>query len=134
MLDWNIGQPIVLVCITMGLLSLAFAFISWRMRRNLVRTTSDIQQLRQVVQDLISLQEYRFTKLKAEINAPQSTISGRPAPSTPSLPEVAERKRYIWGLAEKGVSTEEIARRMSLPYGQVEVLLNMKSYSDSYHA
>jgi len=134
MLDWNIGQPIVLVCITMGLLSLAFAFISWRMRRNLVHTTSDIQQLRQVVQDLISLQEYRFTKLKAEINAPQSTISGRPAPSTPSLPEVAERKRYIWGLAEKGVSTEEIARRMSLPYGQVEVLLNMKSYSDSYHA
>ena len=134
MLEWNIGQPMVFVSITMGLLSSAFAFIIWRMRRNLVRATSEIQQLRQVVQDLISLQEYRFAKLKAEIGVPQSTISGRPAPSTPSLPEVAERKKYIWGLSEKGVPTEEIARRMNLPYGQVEVLLNMKSYSDSYHA
>jgi hypothetical protein len=134
MLGLNIGESIVLISTLGGLLLLSFAFISWHMRRNLVRATSDIAQLRQVVQDLISLQEYRLAKLKAEIGAPQSTTSRHVTPSVLSFSEVAERKRYIWGLAEKGVSTEEIARRMSLPYGQVEVLLNMKSYSDSYHA
>jgi DNA-binding NarL/FixJ family response regulator len=120
------------------------------MRRSLARANSDITQLRQVVKDLISIQEYRLAKLKAEIGTPQITpqtaaqagaqaraqtaAAHKPTPSKPPNSEIAERKRHIWSLAEKGLSAEEIARRIGLPYGQVEVLLNMRSYSESIHA
>jgi hypothetical protein len=147
MLGTNFEQSLVIISAIVGLLSLAFAWITWRMRRSLVRAHSDIIQLRQVVKDLISIQEYRMAKLKAEIGSPQTTtqtaatqaaaqtfVPHKPTPSKPPITEVAERKRHIWSLAEKGLSTEEIARRMGLPFGQVEVLLNMRLYSESIHA
>jgi DNA-binding NarL/FixJ family response regulator len=150
MLEINLAQPLVVIGAIVGLLSMALASIAWWMRRSLVRANSDIIQLRQVVKDLISIQEYRLAKLKAEIGTPQTTpqtaaqagaqasaqtaAAHKPTPSKPPNSEIAERKRHIWSLAEKGLSAEEIARRIGLPYGQVEVLLNMRSYSESIHA
>jgi DNA-binding NarL/FixJ family response regulator len=131
MLGFVAGMPSLLVGAVVGLLLLGFAFAGWRMRCRLVKATTDIVQLRQVVQDLISIQEYRLAKLKAEIEGPQPAAPRKMASAPPRTSEVSERRRHIWDLAAKGLTAEEIARRMRLPHGQVEVLLNMRSYSDT---
>jgi hypothetical protein len=113
---------------------------------------SEIDRLRVVFQDLLSIQERNFADLRAESRNRQDDDSRIKLPSDPSSTsltdtrtpsyrkteisvesgeyqesvEMARKKKQVWNLADSGMTVEEISRQIQLPSGQVDVILNMR--------
>jgi hypothetical protein len=125
--------------------------LCFRMFSKQQEAEKEIRQLKEVLQAFISIQERNIAELRAELQVP----SGHPGKSVPSpapdrsmerkersedltgqgallyteSQEKAQRRRYVWELADQGLSVEEIARRTQLPLGQIDVILNMRGIS-----
>ena len=111
----------------------------------------EIDRLKIIFQDFLSIQEHNLKNLKAEI---RSQAAGFPkAGRSGSLPDsladtgmegysptpvhdesdvcqepkdMTWKKKQVWDLADSGLDIEEIARRSQIPSGQVNVILNMR--------
>jgi hypothetical protein len=68
-------------------------------------------------------------KLKAHVSGLEERILELAAPnSNPRLP--LERRHQVLSLARNGVAMEDIVRRLNLPQGEAELILNLKQYAD----
>jgi len=124
---------------------LAVCFLIFTRQRDL---WGEVNQLKEILQAFISIQERNIIELRTEIKSmgglARENHVGRPAdrnqeresfqgdaPGKDSSiyaesQEKAQRRRFVWELADQGLSMEEIARRTQLPLGQVDVILNMR--------
>ena len=110
----------------------------------------EIRQLKEVLQAFLSIQERNIAEIRAELQsapAPPAKKTSGPGPGSAAekknlaeepgpgdllyaeSQEKAQRRRYVWELADQGLSVEEIARRTQLPLGQIDVILNMRGIS-----
>jgi hypothetical protein len=68
-------------------------------------------------------------KLKARIGELEERVLELAAPNSNSrLP--LERRHQVLSLARNGVAMEEIVRRLNLPQGEAELIVNLKQYAD----
>lgn len=111
----------------------------------------EIERLKIIFQDFLSIQEHNLKNIKAEIRSHDTGFprAGRSGPLPASLadaggashsptpaPEESDvyqepkdmtwKKKQVWDLADSGLDIEEIARRSQIPSGQVDVILNMR--------
>lgn len=110
--------------------------------------------MKAVFQDFLTLQEKSIEELRADLRRVKASESSTAIRSLEGLApnegpgsghsssnreysvdesleyresvEVALRKKQVWDLADAGCSPEEIAKKMQLPIGQVDVMLNMR--------
>jgi hypothetical protein len=119
------------------------------------RIIAEIDRLKNVFQDFLSVQERNLHSLRMEIRTqnntdylPRRTVSsslsstetGRENNPTTSPPDEAKeyqesvemirKKKQVWDLADSGLDVEEISRQSRLPSGQVDVILNMRHLDD----
>jgi hypothetical protein len=69
-------------------------------------------------------------KLKAQVSELEERILELAAPnSNPRLP--LERRHQVLSLARNGATMEDIVKRLNLPQGEAELILNLKQYADA---
>lgn len=133
MSGWNNEVLLLTLLSAIGVALAAICLAGWRLRQKQVKAHEEILRMKRVIEDLVSVHERNIANLRAELGVvgPSKRIVST---SRPKTMEALERKKHIWNLAEKGLSPDEITRRMNMPRGQVDLLLNMRTYANGAHA
>jgi Protein of unknown function (DUF2802) len=75
------------------------------------------------------LQQEIFQRVCRNLNEIDEKVMELSVPTSDG-PLPLERRHQVLTLARKGLSVDEIARRLSMPKGEAELILSLRKYSD----
>lgn len=91
------------------------------------------QEMERFADDLLQAVELQ-SELHRRISRGLSEVEGRilewSAPSSETPPPL-ERRHQVLTLARKGISADEIARRLNLPKGETDLIMSLRKYMDA---
>ena len=123
---------------TLGLL--AAAFLSRRRnRREISRLASELAACRSTLHEFMQETEATFTMFSrlagpvknrmfpdnAPTRAQAVAATAKPAAAVPAR-GAADKKTQVLKLADKGMAAAEIASRLTIPQGEIDLILNLK--------
>lgn len=105
--------------------------VYWQKRYALVRI--DVERITQDVLHLAELQLDVYRKVAREVGSVEDRLHDLTltAPD-PSLP--LERRYQVLRLSGHGMAPQQIAERLGMPSGEVELILNLKKFLDAAQA
>jgi hypothetical protein len=90
----------------------------------------DLQQLAEEMCEMVEIVMKAHSKLGRNLEDIEERIMDLAVPShNPDLP--LERRHRILALARKGVTLDDIVKRLNVPRGEVEIILSLREYMDS---
>lgn len=108
----------------------AFCFLHRRFRRP--RLDGIERQMKSLAEDVLQMAELQmeiFHRVTRDLAGLEERVLDLTVPSAdPSLP--LEKRHQVLTLARKGVELEEISRRLNIPRGEAELVMNLKRYLD----
>lgn len=122
-----------LLLIVAGVAVLQGLFCYFLLQRKLYRRFSalerDLQQFSDVMCQMAEIQMKSYRKLNGNLGEIEERIMDLALPSNDSgLP--LERRHHVLALARKGVPIEEIVKRLNIPRGEAELILNLRRFID----
>jgi len=110
-----------------GLICYFFLHRKWH-RRFLV-LERDLQQFSEAMCQMAEIQMKSYRKLNGNLGDIEERIMDLALPSNDSsLP--LERRHHVLALGRKGVPIEEIVKRLNIPRGEAELILNLSKIVD----
>jgi len=110
----------VVSCLALGLI--------WR--RRLEALKKEVAGLSEDLLQLVELQMDTYHQVRRSVTDLEEKIIELSLPSS-DVPLPLERRHQVLTLARKGVSVDEIARRLNMPRGEAELILNLRKYANS---
>jgi hypothetical protein len=105
----------------------------WILRRRLAAARKEFARLSDDVFQMAELQLELYRKVARNIDDVEEKVLDLVVPcSDPSLP--LERRYRVLTLSGKGMSPREIANRLQMPAGEVELILGLKRFVDARSA
>lgn len=89
----------------------------------------DLQSFSQAMCQMAEIQMKSYRKVTGNLGDIEERIVDLAIPSEDSRVPV-ERRRQILTLAHKGVAIGEISKRLNVPRGEAELILNLRKYMD----
>jgi len=113
-----------LVCAT-GCLVLQFVWGRrvFALRKEMARVSDDLLQM-------VELQSDVYRRVCRGLSDVEEKVLELSVP-TADAPLPLERRHQVLTLARKAVSADEIARRLNMPKGEVELIMNLRRYVDA---
>ncbi len=93
------------------------------LRQEVTRLSEDLLQM-------ADLQTEIYHRVNRGLNEIEEKVLDLSVPST-DMPLPLERRHQVLTLARKGVSVDEIARRLSMPRGEAVLILSLRKYSEA---
>jgi hypothetical protein len=93
--------------------------------RRLLVLERDLQQFSEAMCQMAEIQMKSYRKLSGNLGDVEERIMDLTLPSNDSsLP--LERRHHVLALARKGIPVEDIVKRLNVPRGEAELILNLK--------
>ncbi|HYK88154.1 MAG TPA: hypothetical protein VE398_05260 [Acidobacteriota bacterium] len=100
-----------------------------RWGRRLRMLERDLHQFSDVMSQLAEIQMKSYKKLSGNLGDMEERLMDLALPSQDSnLP--LERRHHVLALARKGVLIDDIVKRLNMPRGEAELILNLRNYVD----
>jgi ATP/maltotriose-dependent transcriptional regulator MalT len=107
-----------------------FQVSQWILARRLAAARKELARVSDDVFQMAELQLELYRKVVRNINEVEEKVLELAIPCPdPSLP--LERRHQVLTLSGKGMSPREIANRLKMPAGEVELILNVKGFVDA---
>jgi hypothetical protein len=98
------------------------------MSRRIQKLEQDLQHVCNTVVHMAEKDAKSHAGLKASLDGLEERIMELSVPShNARLP--LERRHQVWTLARRGMSPEDISKRLKAPVGETELILNLGKYS-----
>ncbi len=84
-------------------------------------------------EDLLQMAELQmeiYRRVSKDLSDIEERVLDLSVPSAEATPPL-ERRHQVLTLARKGVALDEIARRLHMPRGEAELILNLRKYIDA---
>jgi hypothetical protein len=108
---------------------LCFVFLRGRWHKRFAALERDLQQFSDAMCQMAEIQMKSYRKLAGNLGDIEERIMDLTLPSSDSgLP--LERRHNVLALARKGVPIEEIVKRLDVPRGEAELILNLRRFMD----
>jgi hypothetical protein len=129
-----LADSLSIVGLALLLAALAGSLVSqWTLRRRLAAAGRELARVSDDVFQMAELQLELYRKVARNINDVEEKVLDLAVPcSDPSLP--LERRYRVLTLSGKGMSPREIANRLKMPAGEVELILSLKGFVDARSA
>jgi hypothetical protein len=128
-MNWNIDLLLVL---SVALLISAAGCVAlhqlWRKRFSAVR--AELAWVSEDLSQLVELQADIYRRVNHELSDLEGKVLELSVPSS-ETPLPLERRHQVLTLTRKGVSVDEIARRLNMPKGEAELILSLRKYADA---
>ena len=106
-----------------------YLYFQWRWSKRLGKLERDLQLFSDVVLQMAEIQMKSYSKLSGDLGEVEEKIMDLALPTQDcNLP--LERRHHVLTLARKGVPIEEIVKRLNVPRGEAELILNLRRYVD----
>ncbi len=102
--------------------------LRWWQRRFLA-LKQEVGRLSDDFLQLIDLQQEMFHRVCRNLNDIDEKVMDLSVPTSDG-PLPLERRHQVLTLARKGLSVDDIARRLSMPKGEAELILSLRKYAD----
>jgi hypothetical protein len=99
-------------------------------RRRLRRLTQEVARMSEDLLQMAELQMEIYRRVSRDLSDIEDRVLDLTVPSA-DAPPALERRHQVLTLARKGVALEEIARRLHIPKGEAELILNLRKYIDT---
>ncbi len=120
---------LLLLCLTICAAHLCLCYFLFQRKwgGRLLALERDLQQLSDAMSQLAEIQMKSYQKLSGNLGDMEERIMDLALPSQdPDLP--LERRHQVLALARKGVPIEEIVKRLNMPRGEAELILNLTGF------
>jgi hypothetical protein len=119
---WYIGAA--------ALLSAGGCFLLQRIwHRRFLALQREVAQFSEDLFQMVDLQMDIYRRVCRNLNDIEEKVLDLSVPSS-NGPLPLERRHQVMTLARKGVDPEEIARRLNMPKGEVELIMSLRKYVD----
>ncbi len=109
---------------------LAYLFLERKWSRRLLALECELQQFSEAICQMAEMQMKSYRKLCGNLGDMEERIMDLSLPSEdPDLP--LERRHRVLALARKGSSIDEIVKKLNLPRGEAELILNLRGFVDA---
>jgi hypothetical protein len=106
-------------------------FLQWRLHRRCASLRQELMQVSGWVFQMAELQLMLYRKVAQSINEVEDKVLDLAVPgSDPSLP--LERRYRVLTLSGRGLSAQDVAARLRMPVGEVELILNLRNFADAH--
>jgi len=113
------------------LFSAAGCFLLQRLwQRRFRALTQEVTKLSEDLLQMAELQMSIYRRVSRDLSGIEEKVLDLSVPSS-DAPLPLERRHQVLTLARKGVSLDEIARRLNIPKGEAELILNLRKYMDA---
>jgi hypothetical protein len=102
----------------------------WFVRRRLAGTERALAHLTEDLSQMAELQLALLRKVTGELRHMEEKLLDLTLPA-PEAPLPLERRHRVLALARKGMAAAEIADRLGMPGGEVELILGMKGLAEA---
>ncbi len=113
-----------------ALLAAGGCFISqlvWR--RRFLALQGELRRLSEDLLQVVELQSDVYHRVSRGLSDVEEKVLELSVPSV-DAPLPLERRHQVLTLARKGIAVDEIARRLNMPKGEAELILNLRKYAD----
>ncbi len=118
-----------LIGITAASCGAVYYLLERRYGRRIKTLERDLQSFSEAMCQLAEIQMKSQQKVSGNLGDLEERILQLSIPSEDSrLP--LERRRQVLTLARKGVAVEEITKRLNVPRGEAELILNLRKYTN----
>jgi hypothetical protein len=93
------------------------------LKKEMARVSDDLLQI-------VELQSDVYRRVRQGLSEVEEKVLELSVP-TADAPLPLERRHQVLTLARKGVSADEIARRLNMPKGEAELIMNLRRYVDA---
>ncbi len=109
---------------------LCYFFLQRSWGKRILELERDLRQCSDAMCQMAEMQMKSYQKLCGSLGDMEERIMDLSLPSEdPDLP--LERRHKVLALARKGTPIEEIVKRLNMPRGEAELILNLRGFVDS---
>jgi hypothetical protein len=109
---------------------LHYVFFQRKWNNRLRTLERDLQQCSEAMNQMAEIQMKSHRKLTGDLGDMEQRIMDLALPSeNTNLP--LERRHHVLALARKGISIDEIVKRLNMPRGEAELILNLRNFVDA---
>ena len=122
------SESMIASCVMSGCAALTLFLGLWlRSEKRVKALERDLRQCSEAVCQMIELQMREHRRLACSIDDIEERILGYAAPDIGS-PKPVDRRHQVLTLSRKGLALEEITKRLNIPRGEAELILNLRKY------
>ena len=118
-----------LTVITAASGSIGYFLIDRKYGRRIKALERDLQSFSEAMYQMAEIQMKSYRKVSGNLGDIEERIVELAIPSEDTRVPL-ERRRQVLALAHKGVALEEITKRLRVPRGEAELILNLRKYMD----
>lgn len=100
----------------------------WQRRMRSLR--QEVARLSEDMLQMAELQMEIYQRVSRGLSEVEEKVLDLSVPST-GVPLPLERRHQVLTLARKGISVDEIARRLNMPKGEAELILSLRKYTEA---
>ena len=108
---------------------IVFFFLDRRYNRRIKTLERDLQRFSEAMCQMAEIQMKSHRKVSGNLGDIEGRILELAIPSGDTRMPL-ERRRQVLTLARNGVAVEEITKRLNVPRGEAELILNLRKYTD----
>jgi hypothetical protein len=99
----------------------------WRRRYESVR--KELEKVSEDLSQIVELQSQFYERMRRDLTDLEGKVLDLAVPSS-ETPLPLQRRHQVITLARKGISSDEIARRLNMPKGEAELILSLRKYTE----
>jgi hypothetical protein len=115
--------------ITAASCSAIYFLLDRKYGRRIKTLEHDLQRFSEAMCQMAEIQMKNYRKVSGNLGDIEERIVELAIPSENTRVPL-ERRRQVLTLAHKGVAIEEITKRLNVPRGEAELILNLRKYMD----
>jgi len=108
---------------------ICYFFLQRRWSRRLLVLERDLQQFSVAMCQMAEIQMKSYRKLTGNLGDMEERIMDLALPSNDSNVPL-ERRHHVLALASKGVPIDDIVKRLNVPRGEAELIVNLRRIAD----
>jgi hypothetical protein len=120
---------LTLIIITAASCGIGYFLLDRKYGRRIETLERDLQSFSEAMCQMAEIQMKSYRKVSGNLGDIEERIVELAIPSEDTRVPL-ERRRQVLALAHKGVALEEIAKRLRVPRGEAELILNLRKYMD----
>ena len=120
---------VTLTGVTAASCGVIYFFLDRKYGRRVKTLERDLQRFSEAMCQLAEIQMKSYRKVTGNMGDIEERIVELAIPSDDARVPL-ERRRQVLTLAHKGVAIEEITKRLNVPRGEAELILNLRKYMD----
>jgi len=120
---------LTLTAITASSCGIGYLLIDRKYGRRIKNLERDLQRFSEAMCQMAEVQMKSYRKVSGDLGDIEERIVELAIPSEDTRVPL-ERRRQVLALAHKGVAIEEITKRLRVPRGEAELILNLRKYMD----